>query len=175
VRYRPGSEVDARAVAALHAESWRHHYRGVYTDAYLDGEVHADRLATWTDRLAAPGPDRHLVVADDDGAVVGFAYTILGHDPTWGALLDNLHVAVPLKGRGVGTRLMAEAARTVVDRAPGEGLYLWVLEANAAARAFYDARGGRCVGREASEEPGGAVVVGLRYAWPDPSSLLLPG
>ena len=35
------------------------------------------------------------------------------------------------------------------------GLYLWVLEQNAGARAFYEARGGRCVGRDLVSPPGG--------------------
>ena len=49
-----------------------------------------------------------------------------------------------------------------------------MLEGNAAAQAFYDARGGRLVGREVTDPPGGGgTVVGLRYVWPDPSVLLL--
>jgi hypothetical protein len=27
----------------LHADSWRRHYRGAYADAFLDGDVLADR------------------------------------------------------------------------------------------------------------------------------------
>ncbi len=50
-------------------------------------------------------------------------------------------------------------------------MYLWVLEQNTAARAFYDARDGRCVGRheshEAHREPShfNGVPIVLRYAW----------
>jgi hypothetical protein len=52
------------------------------------------------------------------------------------------------KRTGVGARLMAESAAAVLDRRPGSGLYLWVLEMNRSAQAFYDARGGTCVSRE---------------------------
>ena len=42
VRYRDATERDADFVAALHAESWRRHYRGAYLDSYLDGDVITD-------------------------------------------------------------------------------------------------------------------------------------
>jgi hypothetical protein len=59
-------------------------------------------------------------------------------------------------------------------------LYLWVLEQNTAAQAFYEAKGGRCVERGLAPPPGGDPdrLVGaprrLRYIWPDPGDLLLP-
>ena len=84
-------------------------------------------------------------MAELDGEVVGLAHTQLGDDAEWGALLDNLHVSYGLKRMGVGTRLMALTAQAVLDSAPASGLYLWVLEQNTAARAFYTARGGSCV------------------------------
>src|SRR6266540_519017 len=163
---------DIKAVAALHADSWRRHYRGAYPDAFLDGDVFADRLAVWTDRLTRPNANQRTIVAERDGDLVGFAHTILNDDPKWGALLDNLHVRHDLKGQGIGTRLMAESAKAVMERTPSSGLYLWVLESNTAAQAFYAPRGGNCVGREVSEPPGGGSVIALRYVWPDPSTLL---
>lgn len=130
--------------------------------------------AVWTDRLTRQQPGQCTIVTDRDGAVVGFAHTILDDDPAWGALLDNLHVAHDVRGEGTGTRLMAETARAVIERRPSSGLYLWVLERNEAAQAFYRARGGTCVGREVSEPAGGGSIVGLRYAWPDPAALVAP-
>jgi len=65
-------------------------------------------------------------------------------------------------------------------RSPSSGLYLWVLEQNSNARAFYAARGGACVERAETPPPGGDPArlngkpMGLRYAWRDPSKLL-PG
>lgn len=170
--YRRAVPSDTASIASLHADSWRRNYRGAFPDAFLDGDVAADRLAVWTARLNSPGPDHHTVVADDKGVLAGFVHTILDDDPTWGALVDNLHVSHDRKRHGVGTRLMARSAAAVLTRTPGAGLYLWVLEGNRSAQAFYGARRGTCVGREASEAPGGGTIVGLRYAWPDPSVLL---
>ncbi len=107
-----------------------------------------------------------------DGVVVGFAHTILDDDPTWGALLDNLPVVHDRQGQGVGTRLMTETAMALIRRTPSAGLYLWMLEGNTSARSFSGSLGGRCVGSEVTEAPGGGAITGLRYAWPDPARLL---
>lgn len=171
-RCRKATAQDVDAIAGLHADSGRRHYRGAYSDAYLDGDVVADRLAVWTGRLMRPVSNHGTIVADADGVVVGFAHTILDDDPTWGALLDNLHVVHDRQGQRIGTRLMTETAKAVVERAPSAGLYLWVLEGNTSARSFYESLGGRCVGGEVTEAPGGGAILGLRYAWPDPSRLL---
>nr|MDQ6922359.1 GNAT family N-acetyltransferase [Candidatus Dormibacteraeota bacterium] len=96
----------------------------------------------------------------------------------WGALLDNLHVAHGHKRRGIGSRLLALTAQAVLERVDSTGLYLWVLESNIDAQAFYQACGGRCVGRAPVAPPGGIAsrLVGspaeLRYAWPEPTVLL---
>jgi predicted N-acetyltransferase YhbS len=173
MKYRDATARDIEPISALHADSWRRHYRGAYSDAFLDGDVVADRLSVWSARLTHLAPQQDCtIVAEQAGTVVGFAHTILDHDPTWGALLDNLHVTHDLKGNGIGTRLMAETARAVVQQTPSSGLYLWVLKGNKAAQAFYQARGGKFVGRESSHPPGGGTVVGLRVVWPDPFVLL---
>jgi ribosomal protein S18 acetylase RimI-like enzyme len=176
VTYRAATPGDVGGIARLHADSWRRNYRGAFSDAYLDGELVAERLSVWTDRLEPPRPDTFTIVAEHAGptpgpsAIVGLAHTILGDDPTWGALLDNLHVSHAEKGHGIGTRLMAATARGLIARDPASSLFLWVLAQNTAAQAFYDARGGTCVERQSrSPEPGDR----LRYTWPDPSGLLL--
>ena len=176
MRFRFAGPADAEAVASLHAESWRRHYRGAYSNAYLDGDVVADRLAVWTDLLREPDPRRCTILAED-GGLVGFANTWFDDDPTWGALLDNLHVAEGHKRRGIASRLLALTAEALVERAQRTGLYLWVLEQNVDAQAFYEARGARCVGRGLASPPGGVAsrLTGspakLRYAWPEPAVL----
>jgi GNAT superfamily N-acetyltransferase len=123
-RFRLAGPADAEAVANLHADSWRRHYRGAYSDAFLDGDVVADRLAVWTDRLREPNPRRCTILAED-GSLVGFAHTVFHDDPTWGALLDNMHVGDGYKRRGIGSRLLALTAQAVTERPERTGLYLW--------------------------------------------------
>ncbi len=166
MEYREATVGDARAIAGLHADNWRRHYRGAYLDSYLDGDVVAERLAEWTGRLANAAPDAYTVVADLDGDVAGFAHTSLDTSPVWGALLDNLHVRHDLKRQGVGARLLAETARAVDRCRPSSGLFLWVLEQNTAAQAFYQAHGGVRIERALGGPfPGGGHAFCLRYAW----------
>jgi GNAT superfamily N-acetyltransferase len=181
LHFRPARLADAAVVAALHADSWRSHYRGAYSDVYLDGEAGADRMAIWKDRLTPATGRDHTLLAEQRGVVVGFVHTILGEDPIWGALLDNLHVTHGHKRRGIGARLVKLSAEFVVKQAPGSGLYLWVLEQNRSAQAFYQAIGGACVERGVVPAPGGVPgrlngsPACLRYAWPEPGSLLRTG
>jgi ribosomal protein S18 acetylase RimI-like enzyme len=169
ISFRLATAADADAIALLHADSWRRNYRGAYLDEYLDGPVFADRQSLWRERLTMERSDTCTIVADLAGEIVGLSHTIYGDDPRWGALLDNLHVTHALKGRGVGTLLMSETARRLVDGYSAMPLYLWVLAQNTAGQAFYAARGGVCV-----ERPWRAPLPGeaLRYAWADPSVLL---
>jgi GNAT superfamily N-acetyltransferase len=175
--FRKARPEDAHAVAALHADSWQRHYRGAYSDAFLDGEPAGHLTQLWTKRLATPSPQAHTVLAEYDGELVGLAHALFDKDPVWGALIDNLHVRHTLKRQGVGTRLLALAARAVHQWSSSSGLYLWVLEQNPAAQAFYSARGGTAVERGDVPPPGGdpARLNGrpacLRYAWRDPSTL----
>ncbi len=177
VSFRTARADDALAIAGLHADSWRRHYRGAFSDSFLDGDVAGFLSRVWTDRMSTPRPDARTILAEHDGQVVGLAHTLLDADPTWGALLDNLHVAHGLKRHGIGGRLLALTLQAVRDSSPSSGLYLWVLEQNSAAQAFYAAQGGVCVERGAAPPPGGdpSRLTGdpacLRYAWRDDHAL----
>jgi GNAT superfamily N-acetyltransferase len=178
VTVRRAQSEDADAIARLHADSWRRHYRGAYSDAFLDGDVEADRLKVWIERLTAQDGRTATFLAEDNRAFVGFIYLIFDHDPEWGSLVDNLHVTWTRKRGGIGSQLMAKAAAAVLERGDG-GLYLWVLEQNKAGQAFYGARDGICTGRRLVLAPGGVgdrlngAPVALRYAWVDPAALIV--
>lgn len=155
VTLRPASRADADWIAALHTDSWQRNYRGSYSDAFLDERLAADRSALWRGRLAAPGPSARTLIAERDGEAVGFVHVELDADPRLGALVDNLHVRHDARRSGIGTVLLAEVARLVAAERPGSGHYLWVLEANTAAIAFYRAAGGTFAEREPLSPPGG--------------------
>jgi len=174
MKLRLASANDAKHIADLHADSWRRHYRGAYSDAFLDGDVFSERLAVWSERLARSDRGAITVIALDGDALIGFAHTIPAHDAVYGALLDNLHVKVEQKRGGVGSALMRETATVLTRRNISTGLYLWVLEQNRNAQAFYAAMGGICVGREIIDPlPGGGKAPALRYYWPDRATSLL--
>jgi ribosomal protein S18 acetylase RimI-like enzyme len=179
IQYRVGVADDSDGVAALHADSWRHHYRGAYSNAYLDGDIISERQDVWASRMAEQGEDRGAIVALENGVIVGFVYTVLDADDRWGALIDNLHVRITLKRRGIGSTLLRAAGEFVAGHRPSTGMYLWVLEQNQPAQRFYAASGGEVVERALVTPPGGdpARLSGepwkLRYAWSDSAVLSL--
>lgn len=169
---REARAADANAIAGVHAESWRVAYRGAFRDEYLDGNIFDERLAVWRRRFAAPASNQHVLVAEDQQAVIGFACAFGGEDPRWGTLLENLHVSRRWWKQGIGARLMAAAAAWSAAAYPGRGMYLWVLEPNVPARRFYEQLGAAGSGRELWEAPGGGTVPRLRYVWADLEPLL---
>ena len=168
--FRPAGPADAAAIARLHADSWRRHYRGALADSYLDGDIVAEREAVWSSRLATAGPTL-TVLAEADDELAGFVHVVFDHDVRWGSFIDNLHVRSGRKRSGVGTALMARVAAGVAERASGPAYYLWVLEQNVAAQRFYEALGGRRVEQATVLPPGGVdgrlhgTPRKLRYAW----------
>jgi ribosomal protein S18 acetylase RimI-like enzyme len=178
VEIRLAGPADAADIARLHADSWRRHYRGAYSRHYLDGDLDAERLAVWTERMSNGG-EQFTLIAELDRLAVGFVHVVLDADHAWGALVDNLHVTHPVQRSGVGSLLLDRAARTVIERRPGSGIWLWVLEQNEAAQAFYLSRGGVLCGHELAAPPGGdprnldGAPRKIRVAWSDPAASIL--
>jgi ribosomal protein S18 acetylase RimI-like enzyme len=167
VFYRDANESDTEAIAALHADSWRRHYRGAFLDSFLDGDVLPERIAVWRQRLSQSHSAGITVVADVRNSVIGFLHMILDQDPKWGTLLDNLHVVWHLKGNGIGRRLMQEGAERLLQRGR-RNFYLWVLDQNVAAQRFYVSQGGSRVETcLRGPFPGGGHAPAHRMAWAD--------
>ena len=158
---------DAAAIAALHAESWRSAYRGLYPDEFLDGPILEERLRFWKARMHEPDPDRrHVIAAVAAGELIGFACVLLDAEPAWGPLLDNLHVKPAFKGHGIGARLFTASREWAAGAAPGQRMHLWVMEGNTAARRFYDRLGGTLAERTTADVAPGRQLTVLRYVWP---------
>lgn len=172
MQFRAATPADAEAIARLHATSWRTAYRGALTDAYLDGPIEAERIAVWRGRFERPDPSQFIVVAEEDGRMVGFVCAYGGQDEQWGTFVDNLHVIPGYKGLGIGAQLMREVAQWSQAHHPGQGVYLWVLESNAPARAFYARIGGEEAGRDVWSPPDGTPLPKLRIAWRTLDTLL---
>ena len=112
---------------------------------------------------------------------LAFVHVEFDDDSLWGSLVDNLHVTSGRRRGGIGSTLLTRAAAAVGERAIDSGLYLWVLEQNTAAQAFYAAHGGARVQRRRVPPPGGdpsrltGNPYGLRIAWPQVSRLAKTG
>jgi GNAT superfamily N-acetyltransferase len=99
-----------------------------------------DRLR---DHLFGPRPYAEVLLAEEDGEVVGFALffhnysTFLGQP---GFYLEDLFVKPPHRGKGHGKALLCELARLAVER--GCGRLDWsVLDWNEPSIAFYRSLG----------------------------------
>jgi GNAT superfamily N-acetyltransferase len=171
--FRRATEADAEAIASLHTESWRDAYRKILPDSYLDGPIADERANLWRFRFSSLGRDRFCVfLTETPTELIGFACVLLDEDPQWGACLDNLHVLSGWKGRGVGRLLLGRAARWVMSTQPGWPIHLWVFEANAGARRFYDALGGEVVEIHPKEVLKGIEIPSVLYVWHDLRRLL---
>jgi GNAT superfamily N-acetyltransferase len=166
---------DLADVAALHRESWRSAYRGIFSDAFLDSErVVETRLALWTRRLISePSPGSFGYIArDPSGEALGFTFAFPAFDGQWGSLLDNLHVRPDHKGRGIGRQLLLALSERCAGEWAELGLYLWVFEANTAARAVYEHLGARPAERVVITLQDGSEAAEWRYVWRSPGDLL---
>jgi len=171
IEYREGTLDDADAIASLHAQSWRENYRGSFHDAFLDGDLPAERLRVWRERLDHPSANQLVELAVEGASLAGFVCAYGAHDSEWGSFVDNLHVARTYKRSGIGSSLMRRAGSWLASRYPDLGVYLWVLEVNASARRFYEGLGARNSGTATMETHGGAAVRSCRYTWQRPSLL----
>lgn len=163
--YREANIGDAAQIAALHAKSWRYAYRSILRDDFLDGDIFQNRTALWEQRLAVPDAHQFVLAAVENQRVEGFVCVYGDADARWGSLIDNLHVAKEMQGRGVGKALVQAAAAWIQKNYPTAGMYLWVYEANVAARGFYESLGASNAELILKENPGGGFANSFRYVW----------
>ena len=99
--------------------------------------------------LFAAHPAVFAQVAVVDDVVIGFALWFMNFS-TWlgrhGIYLEDLYVTPAMRGRGIGTALLAELAAICVRRGYGR-LEWWVLDWNTPAIGFY-----RSIGAEPMSE-----------------------
>jgi putative acetyltransferase len=120
---RPYAAADEDAAIELWRRTWAHHFPHIDFNA---------RVAWWRERwLQELVPVAHVVVAERDGALVGFVTV----DPAT-LYLDQLVVAPEHWGSGVSDALLDEAKRL-----SPKGLDLLVNKENARAIRFYEKHG----------------------------------
>ena len=135
---------DQEAVVALWWDSWH---------SIRSGLRHPQPLSEWRRRWADEVvPAQTIVVAEDEGAVVGFAAADIA-----ASILTQIFVAPCHQRRGIGRELLAWAQRSM----PG-GFCLRTLADNLTARAFYDQHGLVAGDRCISEVNGMETI---EYCW----------
>ncbi len=134
---------DARPVAEVHVASWRHAYRGLLAEEYLERLSVEDREAMWLGAFSDPDLRSGAFVAEVDGRIVGFASFGPSRDedvPEGTGEVPAIYVDPSMLGTGVGRELFGAATLALRDAGFARAT-LWVLEANALARRFYEKAG----------------------------------
>lgn len=156
---RPATPADAEAIARVQVETWRSAYTGMIAGHVLDAMTVERTAARWATYFGTPGVAVWLAV--DGGEAAGFVCVGPPREddvPAAGEVYA-IYVRPAAQRRGLGAALLGTAEDRLGD---GAGV-LWVLTANAPARAFYEARGWVPEGTERGIDVGGDVVAELRY------------
>lgn len=163
---RPARAEDADDIARVHVASWRVAYDGLMPAAYLQGLDVGARAAGWRSTLAAPKDRSRTLVLESDGELVGFVAVGASRDEPESRQLSGEVAAIYLDpacwGRGWGRALLGAGRCSLVEMGFGDAV-LWVLDANARARAFYKADGWALDGGVKTDESRGFTVREVRY------------
>jgi RimJ/RimL family protein N-acetyltransferase len=161
---RRATPEDAEAVAAVEVASWRAAYGGLMPDAFLGALSEAEKAASWRQNLLKHGASgrKRLLVAIDDGGVVGLVRVGPDADAGGTGLVYLLYVLPTYWGRRVGKTLMSAAMDELRDLGMSEAV-LWVLRDNQRARRLYERLGWRRDGRTSREDYGGVELEAWCY------------
>lgn len=162
---RPGRPDDAQALARLHAEAWVAAYRDLLPAEVLAGFTLERRLPLWRSLLKHPEKALVLVAETDAGAARGMLWLrrISAEGAGFASEIVVIAVDPARQRRGVGRQLMAALGERLMALAVPD-TYLWVYRDNAAARAFYEAVGGRLIDEDV-ERYGELTLPIVAYAW----------
>ena len=181
---RAAHEADTPAMGQVMVET----YLAAHRD-HMPAEAWAKRAEEWTPEVSAQGWARTLreiaagkglreciyVAVDEDGEIIGLAMGGLADAdelPQIGAIYA-LYVRMSHQGRGVGRRLVQAVAADLAQHGM-TALQIGCLAANAPARRFYEALGGRIVDERLFDEEG-VMLPEVVYEWADIAILAAQG
>jgi GNAT superfamily N-acetyltransferase len=161
VTVRRATVQDAPAIGRVHVRAWQAAYRGQMPDDYLDGLQPEERAASWERGLREHDRDP-VMVAEDNGQVIGFALVGPAQDPEGAGQLFAINVDPDHWGTGAGRALLAAAQAHLVRVGYTEAV-LWVLPGNSRARRFYEVAGWADDGAQRTGEAWGVEFTEVRY------------
>lgn len=166
---RSATTADAEGISQVQHVTWHRSYLGLLPHEILAGLDRDQGVSFW--RRVLRGRGSGIAVATLDKAVMGFVSFGASRSPFAGHAGEfyALYVMPEAQGCGVGTALMAQAARNLV-RLRLHGAAVWVLEDNSAGRRFYERLAGQPVGEPKPLRYGGRDWPSIRevaYGWPD--------
>ena len=148
----------AADVGRIYAQSWKAAYQGIVPQAYLDSLL-GDR---WAVRLQNSLYEDFVLKVDHE--LVATASITPAREESmagWGEII-SLYVLPQYFSKGYGSKLFSYAVEQLQKKG-FDHIYLWVLEENKQARAFYEQQGFVYSGESAIITIGGKELTELRY------------
>jgi GNAT superfamily N-acetyltransferase len=164
IRIRAAARTDAPAIAAVHVSAWRSAYAGILPATYL-AQLSVTRQAAMYERTIARGAVVRVACNERSSArprVVGFATAAMRGHALGDGEIETLYVLDDWREQGIGRRLLASAARGLLDTGCRTA-FCWVLRDNP-SRWFYQRMGGKEAGAGAVSV-GGAAIPQVAYRW----------
>lgn len=160
VTVRPPRAGDEAQLGPLHNHVWLVAYAGLMPAEYLQNRDDAQATERWARLIAGIDPAGRnatgwsVLVGEVEDRLVGFLIVGPGRDPGMsdGLELMSLHVHPDLHGAGVAQQLTAVGL-------PEGASYLWVLDGNRRAQAFYRKLGYQLDGASKPHTATGAIEV----------------
>lgn len=124
---------DRNKISSVYEQSWKTAYREIVPDDYLDS-IPAGRWASKVDN-----PSWHTLVCLEDGQIIGtssFCESRFDVFEGYGEII-SIYLLPEYVGKGCGRQLM-ERALSELRKQGYTKAFLWVLEENHRARAFYE-------------------------------------
>jgi ribosomal protein S18 acetylase RimI-like enzyme len=164
MKVHPIHPSDIPAIARAVVAAWQTAYRGIVSDAYLDG-LDVDRIEQACTQIVEM-PDRTNLVVEVDGQVIGFvgfgAVRDKDTDPAQVAEVYGLYVHPDHWRKGAGSALMEAALKRLRQDGYTE-VVLWTMRDNTPAHGFYEKGGFRRDGAEKRSERQGEQFVEVRF------------
>ena len=154
---------DAEKIAAIHVHSWQIAYEGIVPAQFLASLSTQERADMWRTAILKEHGAAVLLAVAQDGEVGFISFgPSRDKDGKEKAEVHAIYVLPQFWHQGIGRELLDEAERRLQDQ-HFIAISLWVLEKNARARRFYEARGFRRDASRKEETIGGLLLTELRY------------
>ena len=154
-------------IAKIHTDSIKQTYIGILDQEYLDSLSYEEYHQTWKSEWKRI--DKEIIIAVEDGEVIGFSMVLFSSDKKGCGYLLRLHVKKAMQGRGIGKKLLSASAGCLWNM----GIYsmqIGVIGGNDRAEAVYRSLGAKYI-RSYVNDSGNMKVQHKRFIWYDISEL----
>lgn len=151
---------DRLAISRIYEESWKFAYKNIVPQSYLDS-IPTGRWAFCIDI-----DDMYNIVIIENGEYIGtasFCKSRFSELEDFGEIV-SVYLLPQYIGNGYGRKLIEYAVGELKSLGYRD-IFLWVLEENSRARAFYEKVGFRADGGYLDTEIGGKMLREVRYTY----------